>query len=225
MAPISVVLADDHLLFRKGIQALLSARSEFQVVAEASNGAEAVERARELRPDVVLMDIHMPLMDGLHATQEIKESQPETRVLILTVSEEDEDLFSAIRVGADGYVLKNMSPESLIERLLEVARGEAPLSPVIAGKMLRQFRRQAALDAPAGSVASLTRREREVLTLVAQGASNKEVADRLYLTEGTVKNHLHKILDKLHLHNRVQATALAIQEGLTTAARDEEDPD
>ncbi|MCC7104791.1 MAG: response regulator transcription factor [Chloroflexi bacterium] len=225
MAPISVVLADDHLLFRKGIQALLSARSEFQVVAEASNGTEAVERTRELRPDVVLMDIHMPLMDGLHATQEIKESRPETRVLILTVSEEDEDLFSAIRVGADGYVLKNMSPEALIERLLEVARGEAPLSPVIAGKMLRQFRRQAALDMPAGSVASLTRREREVLTLVAQGASNKEVADRLYLTEGTVKNHLHKILDRLHLHNRVQATALAIQEGLTTAARDEEDPD
>lgn len=221
MATIKVLVVDDHLLFRKGLCALIESRDEIHVVGEASDGLEALGKAADLHPDVVLMDVHMPVMGGIHAVQQIKHDLPQTKVVMLTISDEDEDLFAAIRAGADGYLLKSLNPEELVDRVLEVTRDETPLSAAVATKLLRQFRRQTVLEAPVGSAASLSPREREVLIMVARGTSNKEIAHRLTLTEGTVKNHLHNILKKLHLQNRVQATAIAIQEGLTAAARAE----
>jgi DNA-binding NarL/FixJ family response regulator len=209
---------DDHRLFRKGLRALFEERSEFQVVGEAADGAEAIRKAHETHPDIVLMDIHMPNVNGLEATRQIKQDLPQVKVVILTVSDEDDDLFEAIKVGGTGYLLKNVHPDELFEMLLGVMRNEAPLSPSIAFKVLTAFRRRAPTEDDTGLVTTLTRREREVLTLVAQGFSNKEIATRLFLTEGTVKNHIHNLLDKLHLHNRVQATAIAIREGLATTA-------
>lgn len=191
------------------------------MVGEASNGLEALGKVADLQPDVVLMDVHMPVMGGIHAVQQIKHDSPATKVVMLTISDEDDDLFAAIRAGADGYLLKSLNPEELVDRVIEVTRDETPLSAAVATKLLRQFRRQTVLEAPVGSAASLSPREREVLIMVARGTSNKEIAQHLTLTEGTVKNHLHNILKKLHLQNRVQATAIAIQEGLTAAPRAE----
>lgn len=220
MTQIRVLLADDHVLFLQGVRALLSARPDVQVAGEAGDGEQAVQKARALRPDVVLMDVHMPGTDGIQAARRIKEELPGTWVIMLTVSDEDDDLFEALKAGADGYLLKNVHPEELAKLLHGVMRGEAALSPAVAARVLGELRRRRSVDAPAGTLAAMTAREREVLTLVAHGLSNKEIASRLVVTEGTVKNHLHHILEKLHLQNRVQAAALAVEEGLTTAERD-----
>ncbi len=213
--PIRVLLVDDHALFRKGIASILAAERGFEVVGEAGDGLEALERARELMPDVILMDIFMPGADGLDATRWIMEALPYVKIIMLTASEEDRNLYEAIKSGAQGYLLKKILPQELFAMLRGVMQGDAPISRATAAKILREFARQAR-QAPAATPAGvhLTPREKDVLELVTQGKSNKEIAAALAMTENTVKNHLKNILEKLHLENRVQAAAFAIREGL-----------
>ncbi|MDR7520502.1 MAG: response regulator transcription factor, partial [Armatimonadota bacterium] len=183
-------------------------------------------RARELMPDVILMDVRMPGEGGLEATRRIKEEMPYVRIVILTVSEDEEDLFAAIKHGAQGYLLKNIDPDDLVACIHQVQRGEAPLAPAMATKILREFSTAAPRPGP-----TLTPRERQVLELVARGDANKEIARALQISENTVKNHLRNILEKLHLQNRVQAVMYALREGLIPPpaigrreGRDPEDP-
>jgi DNA-binding NarL/FixJ family response regulator len=216
MKPIRLLLADDHTLFRKGLLSLLKQEVCFEIVGEAENGQEAIAKTKAQRPDIVLMDIHMPVVNGLDATRQITKTTPETRVVILTVSEEDKNVFEAIKCGAYGYLSKKITPATLRELLLGVSRGEAPLSGPTASKILKEFAAQAAKPAETSAVNDLTEREREILQLLAAGLTNKEIGGRLTIAENTVKNHLKNILAKLHLQNRVQAAALALQKGLVS---------
>lgn len=214
MGPMKTLLVDDHVLFRRGLACLLSGRG-IDVVSEASNGVEALEKAREYMPDLILMDIRMPTMDGLSATRAIKQEMPYVRIVMLTVSDDDADLFQAIKAGAQGYLLKNMEPEELFEMIEGAFRGEAPLSRSLASKILAEFANQAQREpGPIPVRSSLTARETEVLQLVANGAGNRDIAASLCISENTVKNHLRNILEKLHLDNRVQAVAYALRQGL-----------
>ena len=214
MAPIKIMLVDDHVLFRKGLASLLASRG-MEVVGEASNGVEALEAARELRPDLILMDVRMPVLDGLGATRLIREELPGSRIVMLTVSDDDHDLFEAIKSGAQGYLLKNMEPDDLFEMLEGTFRGEAPISRSLASRILAEFANQAHRDpGPAPLHSTLTARETEVLQLVASGTSNRDIANSLCISENTVKNHLRNILEKLHLENRVQAVSYALRQGL-----------
>ncbi|MFQ6057297.1 MAG: response regulator [Anaerolineae bacterium] len=218
MEAMRVLLVDDHILFRKGLASLLAAQEDFEVVGEAGDGLEALERARELMPDLILMDITMPVCDGREATRLIMEEMPYVKIVMLTVSDDDRDLFEAIKAGAQGYLLKKLEPEELFEMLRGVSRGEAPISRLMASKILREFSRQTRLQPRGGEPGSaLTDREREVLQLVTEGLSNAEIAEALYITENTVKNHLRNILAKLHLENRVQAAVYAVRKGLVHA--------
>ena len=212
----TVLLADDHVLFREGLRGLIQHWDDFEVIGEASNGMEAVEMCEEHTPDLVLMDITMPELNGLEATRQIKESYPSTHIVILTVSEEEEDLFGAIKNGAQGYVLKNMPARRLHDMLRGVMQGEAPLSGSIASKVLNEFSQQQEGGGKSSDefVEPLTDREKEVLCYVAEGLSNKEIAERMYLGEGTVKKYLGNVLGKLQLNNRVQAAVYATQQGL-----------
>lgn len=214
MKTIRLLLADDHHLFRKGLASLLEQESGFEVVAEAEDGAEAIRKAQAVKPDLVLMDIHMPGVNGLEATRQITTTLSTTRVVIVTVSEEDKDLFEAIKCGAHGYLSKKVEPEKLRELLVGVFRGEAPLSGVTAARILKEFAARTLKTSQTPPVDDLTEREKEVLQLLAAGLTNKEIGSRLDIAENTVKNHLKSILGKLHLQNRVQAAALAVQEGL-----------
>ena len=214
MEPIRVLLADDHILFRKGLASLVAAQADVEVVGEAGDGLEALQKARELKPDIILMDIHMPNCDGIKATRLIKAELPNVRIVMLTVSDEDEDLFEAIKGGAQGYLLKNLRPEALFDMLRGTMQGEAPVSPVMATKILGEFAQRTKKKEGVVPTAALTGREKEILALVVNGISNKEIAGRLFITEGTVKNHLHNILEKLHLENRVQAATYALREGI-----------
>ena len=210
-----VLLADDQTLFRKAISALLGSTPNFEVVGEAEDGIQAIEKAKELKPDLILMDVRMPRCNGIEATRQIKAELPNTKIVILTVSDEEEDLFEAMKSGAQGYLLKNLRPDALFEYLEGVVRGEVALTPAIATKVLNEFlrlTRHPPLSVPVSEV--LTAREKEILQLVARGASNKEIANSLNITEGTVKNHLHHVLEKLHLRNRAQAVASALKDGL-----------
>ena len=193
---------------------LLNQEKCFEILGEAENGREAVTQANEKSPDIVLMDIHMPGVNGLDATRQITKARPETRVVILTFSEEDQDVFEAIKSGAYGYLSKKITPARLNELLLGVARGEAPLSGTTASKILKEFAAPSSTSAPNSPVDELSEREREILKLLAEGLTNKEIGCRLIIAENTVKNHLKNILAKLHLRNRVQAAALALKEGL-----------
>jgi two-component system nitrate/nitrite response regulator NarL len=219
-APIRIVLADDTALFRTAIAELVDGQDGLEVVGEAENGLEAVEKARALKPDVVVMDVEMPVMDGVQATRLIREQMPGVKVVMLTVSEADDHLFDAIRFGAQGYLLKNLRPGELYDLIRKVMQNEPPLSPAIAGRLLGQIRDGSpfasmaqAPDGPSEAPA-LTRRELEVLQLVADGLSNKEIATSLFITEGTVKNHVHNALEKLQLENRTQAAAYIVRHGL-----------
>lgn len=218
MDKMRILLVDDHVLFRKGLAQLLNAQPDFQVLGEAGDGLEATDRARELMPDLILMDINMPRCDGREATRLIKQELPYVVIVILTVSDDDQDLFAALQNGAQGYLLKKMDPEDLFAQLRGLARGEAPLSRLMAGKILREF----AHAAPPQSDAEreLTARELQVLQLVAKGLTNREIADQLVVAENTVKNHLRNILAKLHLENRVQAAAYALRQGIAPIRRD-----
>ncbi len=214
MNPLRILLVDDHILFRKGLARLLDAQPDFQVVGEASDGTEGVEKARALRPDVVLMDLRMPICDGLEATRQIKRELPSVRVVILTVSEDDQDFLAAIRSGADGYLVKSMRPESLFQELRGLAQGEVPLSRAMTGKLLRQIARTASVSPTSVLSNSLSERELQVLRMLTEGLSNEEIAAELGISVNTVRNHVRNILEKLGLRNRVQAAVYAVRQGL-----------
>jgi DNA-binding NarL/FixJ family response regulator len=210
-----ILLVDDHVLFRKGLVALLSTREGMQVVGEASDGLEAIDLASETMPDIILMDINMPKCDGLEATRRIKQDMPHVNIVMLTASEDDKNLFEAIKSGAQGYLLKNLEPYQLFDLLESLSRGEAPLSGAIAARILKEFTRplQESVVAPE-LVETLTARETVILQLVAEGMTNKEIATNLVISENTVKIHLRNILEKLHLRNRIQAAVYAVRKGL-----------
>jgi len=213
--PLRVLLVDDHILFRTGVKAVLAGRSDVEVVGEAGDGLEAVALARETMPDVILMDITMPGCDGLEATRRIKREMPYVKVFMLTVSDDDEDLFEAIKSGAQGYLTKDLKAQQLFDVLEGLARGEAAFSGVIAAKILREFERTSrGTDGELEATEPLTEREIEVLQLVVEGKSNQEIAESLVISESTVKNHLRNILGKLHLRNRIQAAVYAVRQGL-----------
>ncbi|MGY1808154.1 response regulator [Blastococcus sp. SYSU D00669] len=209
--PVRVLLADDQALFREALGTLLGARPEVEVVGEAADGAEALHRAAELRPDVVLMDLHMPVLDGVAATRRLRAEQPEVRVLALTTFDDDEDVFAALRAGALGYLLKDVSSDRLVEALLAARRGESVLQPSVAAKVVARFARLPAEPAsrPQPLVVPLSDRELEVVRLLAGGRSNREIAQELYLAEGTVKNHVTNVLAKLGARDRTQAALRA----------------
>jgi DNA-binding NarL/FixJ family response regulator len=215
-----VLIVDDHDLFRDGIASLLQTHG-YLLAGEASDGLEAVERARELRPDLILMDIRMPNMGGLEATRLIKAEMPDANVVILTVSDDEDDLFEAIKSGAQGYLLKKLKADVFFDMISGVADGEAPISPIMAGKMLQEFSRRPDAARGGGGRAGLSDRESEVLGLVARGESNKRIAARLVVSESTVKYHLRNILDKLHLENRAQVIAYAARRGIGGQGRDQ----
>ena len=213
-----LLLVDDHDLFREGLAGLLAHEADLGVVGQAVNGQQALQRARELMPDVILMDVDMPVMNGLAATRAITAEMPYIKIVMLTVHEEEEILFEAIKSGAQGYLLKNIRTAEMLEMLRGVGAGEAPVSRLMASRLLREFSRQQTLVPPLSDeplapatpspLDELTNREREVLELVAQRAANKEIALRLNISEYTVKNHLRNILAKLHLSSRNQAARM-----------------
>lgn len=217
MSAIRVVLADDQALFREGLRTLLSTRPEVEVVGEAADGAEAAALVERLEPDVVLMDLRMPIMDGIQATARIRERRPSIPVLVLTTFDDDASLFGALRAGAAGYLLKDVSSDTLISAIAAAKRGEAFLQSTVTGRVVAAFARL--MEAGGGRaealVLPLSPREREILALLGTGASNKEIADRLCLAEGTVKNHVTNILTKLDVRDRTQAALRARQLGLT----------
>lgn len=208
-----VLIADDHALFRDGLRSLLEARG-IEIAGEAQNGREAVELARQERPDVVLMDLSMPELGGLAATRLISADLPDVKVVVLTASEDDADLFEAIKSGAQGYLLKNLKADDLVSMLEGVTRNEPALTPALARKLLGEFARPGS-PREDRSPEGLTPREREVLELLVRGiTSNRDLAERLVVSENTVKYHLRNILDKLHLENRAQVVAYALRHQL-----------
>lgn len=215
MNPLRVLLVDDHVLFRKGIASLIGARQDLVVVGEAEDGIQAVKIAHETVPDVILMDVNMPNQDGLETVKILKRDMPHVQIVMLTVSDDDDDLFTAIKNGAKGYLLKNLEPQQLYDMLDKVRHGEAAISGSMAAKILQEFRQpeQDQKDKP-DEVDELTPREVEVLEQVVTGATNKQIAAKLHITENTVKIHLRNILEKLQVQNRIQAAVHAIREGL-----------
>ena len=217
MDSIRVLVVDDHALFRRGIVAVLATEESLEVVGEASDGLEAIEKARETVPDVILMDLNMPRCSGLEAIQALQTEMPQVNILVLTVSDNEADLFAAMKFGANGYILKNTEPEELIHAIFHIAQGGVIVSPLMATKLLTEFKDLSAgveRESIQGTEADLSPREGEVLQLVAQGASNKKIADSLFISENTVKTHLRNIMEKLHLVNRSQAAAYAVKRGL-----------
>ena len=222
MTPIRVLLVDDHQLFREGLANILNNQPDFQVVAEAGDGLEAQIKARKLKPDLILMDVIMPGCDGLEATQRIKEELPHTTIVMLTVREDDDNLFQAIRNGAQGYLVKNIRSKDMLEMLRAAVRGEAAITPALGGRMLEEFRRisKKASQEPQG-VETLTRRELGILRMVAAGDTNHEIAAKLQVSIHTVKTHMRNILAKLHQEHRYEAASYALREGLIQPVEDD----
>ncbi len=217
MDNIKVLVVDDHTLFRRGLTSVLANQETLEVVGEAVDGLGAIEKAEEIAPDVILMDLNMPHCNGLEATQALQAKMPQINILVLTVSDNEADLFAAMKFGAKGYILKNTEPEELIHAIFHIAQGGVIVSPLMATKLLAEFKDQGtgtARDAIRETEATISPREGEVLQLVAQGATNKEIADALFISDNTVKTHLRNIMEKLHLANRSQAAAYAVKKGL-----------
>lgn len=213
--PLRILLVDDHILFRKGVASLIVSHQGMEVAGEAGDGLEAVAQARKMMPDVILMDISMPKCNGLEATRLIKREMPHVKIIMLTVSDDDRDLFAAIKDGAEGYLLKNLEPRQFFDMLEGIRQGEVAISGVMASKILHEFRQpEQSLAQPSEEGDELTSREIEVLELVVEGNTNKEIAESLSITENTVKIHLRNILEKLHLQNRIQAAVYAVRQGL-----------
>jgi DNA-binding NarL/FixJ family response regulator len=213
---ITILIVDDHILFREGLNSIISHWEEFDVVGEAANGEEAILMAHKHLPDVALIDIAMPVMNGIQATRQITRDLPAVKVVILTMSEEEADLFEAIKSGAHGYVLKDTPSRRLRDQIQRLVQGESPLSGLMATKVFKEFNQPRDKQAAtcSSSLETLTEREQQVLELVAAGLNNPEIAARLFLSESTIKKYLHNILEKLHLNNRVEAAIFAVREGL-----------
>jgi DNA-binding NarL/FixJ family response regulator len=214
--PVTVLIADDQALVRAGFRAILEARPGISVVGEAGDGLAAIDLARRRHPDVVLMDIQMPGVDGIAAARTIVEEDPSVAVLMLTTFDLDEYVYDALRAGASGFLLKDVVPEQLIEAVFVIAGGDALIAPAITKRLISRFARNAPPRLPPAHVGELTPREREVLALVARGLSNAEIATELVLSEATVKTHVKRLLSKLGLRDRVQAVVLAYETGLVT---------
>jgi NarL family two-component system response regulator LiaR len=210
---IRVLVADDHAIVRKGIRALLATEPDIEVVGEAENGREAVTEVERLQPDVILMDLVMPEVDGIEAIRRITARQPEAHILVLTSFAADDKVFPAIKAGALGYLLKDSGPEDLVQAIHQIYRGQSSLHPTIARKLLQELSRPS--ERPP-TPDPLTEREVEVLRLVARGQSNQEIADQLVISEATVRTHVSNILGKLHLASRTQAALYALREGLAS---------
>jgi DNA-binding NarL/FixJ family response regulator len=211
-----VLIVDDHALFRRGLQMVLRQEEDIDVVGEAGDGHEAVDKAQELMPDVVLMDVRMPGQSGIKATEQIKDLLPHAKILMLTISDEEADLYDAIKAGASGYLLKEISIDEVADAVRSVSSGQSRISPSMASKLLTEF---AAMSKRADErqqlpAPRLTEREMEVLKLVAQGMNNRDIAKELFISENTVKNHIRNILEKLHLHSRMEAVVYAVREKL-----------
>jgi NarL family two-component system response regulator LiaR len=227
MPPIRVLIADDHRLFRRGLRQVCEIEGGFEVVGEAEDGQQAIELARDLQPDVILMDIGMPLVTGVEATRVITGENPAVRVIALTVYEEDRHVFEAIRAGAQGYLLKDVEEHTLVEAVRAVHRGEALIDSHVAVSVLDEFRRISHLEPEiararvVAEMSQLTDMEMEILRLLAQGVENRTIADRLSLAEKTVSNRLSDIYHKLHVNNRTQAALYALRRGWVTLTPDE----
>jgi DNA-binding NarL/FixJ family response regulator len=214
--PVRVLIVDDHALFRRGLQMVLEGETDIDVVGEAGDGQEAIERAENTTPDVVLMDVRMPKRSGIEATRTIKDTLPSTKILMLTISDEEVDLYEAIKAGASGYLLKEISIEEVADAVRAVHAGQSLISPSMASKLLNEFaamvkRRDERTQVPGPR---LTSRELEVLKLVAKGLNNRDIGQELFISENTVKNHVRNILEKLHLHSRMEAVVYAVREKL-----------
>ncbi|HAT32361.1 MAG TPA: DNA-binding response regulator [Janthinobacterium sp.] len=209
--PISVLLVDDHALFRSGIRSLLQRHAEFSVVGEAADGAEGVKRALQLQPDVVLLDLNMPGMSGVETLQLMLQDCPDTAIVMLTVSEDAEDLASALRAGACGYLIKNIETDYLIRAIRRAAAGETVVAEAMTGKLVAQLQSGSQRDEPASDLDKLTPREKEIIDCLARGESNKGIARSLELAESTVKIHVQNVLKKLKLSSRVQAAVYAVE--------------
>jgi two-component system response regulator DegU len=229
---VKLVLADDHQLFREGVKRILNMENDFEVVGECGDGIQVIELCNELHPDIVLMDINMPIENGVVATEKIKEFFPDVKVIVLSIHDDESYVFETLRKGASGYLLKDMEPESLINAIRSVVAGHAYIHPKVTGKLINQLRRMTYLDG-AGLVegvmpkeagvkyiphdnSPLTRREAEVLRLMAEGKSNKAIGEFLYISEKTVKNHVSSILQKMKVDDRTQAVIVAIKNGWVT---------
>ena len=208
---IRILIADDHAVVREGLRALIDTEPGMELVGEAADGAEAVEKAHALKPDVILLDLVMPRKDGIAAIEEIKEENPGAHILVITSFAEDDKVFAAIKAGALGYLLKDASPDELLRAVREVHHGEPSMQPSIAHKVMRELQRASNLPPTEDP---LTEREVEVLRLVTQGLTNQEIAEKLFVSERTVRAHVSNILGKLHLANRTQAALYALREGI-----------
>ena len=216
--PIRTMIVDDHALFRRGLEMVLAEEPDIEVVGEASDGAEAVEKAGQAVPDVVLMDIRMPRSSGIEACRAMKELSPSAKIVMLTISDEEEDLFEAIRAGASGYLLKDIPYDEVADVVRAVHGGQSLINPSMAAKLLAEFAAMGSRDG-SGRVEQvpaprLTEREIEVLKLVARGMNNRDIAKELFISENTVKNHVRNILEKLQIHSRMEAVMIAVRENL-----------
>ena len=209
--PIKLLIADDHPVVREGLIAMISREPDFKVVAEANNGLEAVEKAKQFKPDVILMDLRMPELDGVEAIRQIAETEPNTKFIILTTFSDDEYIFKGIEVGARAYLLKDAPREELFKAIRAVYQGESLIQPVVASKVLSRF---AELSRQTQAPEVLTEREIEVLTLIAKGSANKEIAEELHISNSTVKTHIASIFQKLGTNDRTEAVTMALKKGI-----------
>ncbi|MGO9293325.1 MAG: response regulator [Streptosporangiaceae bacterium] len=216
--PIRTLIVDDHALFRRGLEMVLAAESDIELVGEASDGAEAVQKVGEVLPDIVLMDIRMPRSSGIEACRAMKDVVPSAKIVILTNSDEEEDLFEAIRAGASGYLLKDIPLDEVAGTVRAVHGGQSLINPSMAGKLLTEFASLARRDtddrAEEVPAPKLTEREMQVLKLIARGMNNRDIAKELFISENTVKNHVRNILEKLQIHSRMEAVMVAVREKL-----------